>query len=352
MNNKSCQYLFQMPGRPRERCNLATHHGDNCIFHSHTSNTKEFFEKLEKEIQKADHWLEGIIFHHDLKNINLTYSKMPQANFAGINLEFVSLDHSNLEGSIFRNSKLEGVSFYSSNLQDVVFDLAKFIKSENTIIDFRDSEIGGATFTGVNFSTLRLQNIKISKPTRITYFLNSSIFEFKNGNWDIAAYIYSTLGDRARKDWDNLSEDKATFMAMTCRHRRIIKAAPVFNFPSIKNWIVPTFNEGLKGILWYLHRVSWGYGYKPFRLIICMVSVIILFATFFLLFNSLNSESTIHIFINSLLLSTQSFFSMTYGKIIPTNKIGETLGTFEAFIGTVFVSLFVVSLTVKFMRRV
>lgn len=352
MDSHNCIYTFHKSGRPRAQCNLPRYKGDYCIFHSRSEFSDEFLNLLFDEITKPDHWLEGIYFNHDLKNVNLSNINMPSATFEGLSLNSVSLDSANLEGAVFRNTRLEGVSFYSTYLKDAIFDEAKFINSENQVTDFRESELGGASFTGVNFYNVRLQNLKLSKPTRISCFLTNPSFEFINGQWDSAAYIYSTLGERARKDWDNQSEDSAIYLAMTCRHRRIISAAPICERVSINNWFMPSIKGGLKGIGWLAHRISWGYGYKPFRLITVLIAIIILFAACFTMTSCITEDTFFHLALKSLLLSTQSLFTISYGTTLPFNKFSEVLGTIEAFIGTILISLFVVSLTLKFMRRV
>lgn len=140
-------------------------------------------------------------------------------------------------------------------------------------------------------------------------------------------------------------------MAMTCRHRWAINAAPIRNESHFYDWLVPSFTNGFKGIWWYLQRIVWGYGYKPFRLLFVILFIIFFFASIFILLGCFKAYNPLRQILYSILLSTQSFFSMSYGLTNPTNKYFEALGTLEALIGTILVSFFLVALTVKYMRR-
>jgi uncharacterized protein YjbI with pentapeptide repeats len=270
---------------------------------------------------------------------------MPRANFEGAKIESSLMDRANLEGAIFRNAVLSNVSFCHSNLQDAIFDRAVFKPIDEYSADLRDADIGGTTFLGAKIDAIRFQGIRLSKPTNVYLLLNSLSFEEQIGNWDVASTIYTAFGKRAREDWDILSEDSATFAAMTCKHRRIIHAGPITSKSYFRNWIVPSVKEGPKGIWWFLQRIVWGYGYRPINIATVILATIALFSAMLFL-------AGVTSILDSILLSTQSFFTVTFGKIVPPNKLCEAIGTFEAFLGVILVSLFVVSLVARFMRRI
>jgi uncharacterized protein YjbI with pentapeptide repeats len=350
MEIQGCKFQFKMNGKPRNYCNLDVSENGYCIFHSTSVKGSNYKETLKKEVERTDHWLEGVQITEDLTNINLTGAKMPRANFEGISIKGVLLDYANLEAAIFRSAVLSEVSFYSSNLQGAIFDRAK--SNGEFSLDLRCSDIGGTSFIGSKFKTFKLQDVIISKPFRTTYLLNSSIFEEKNGDWESAAYIYSTIAERSRKDWNNQAEDEAIFRAMTCRHRRRIKANPIVPNSYIRNWIIPSIRAGATGLFWYLHREIWGYGSKPLRLFTIMVLTIVGFATLFAITDGVVSKNYQGLLSNSIFFSIQSFLSMTYGNILPKSKFSEALGTLEAFIGLSLFSLFIVSLSAKLIRRI
>lgn len=339
----TCQYEFKMPEKPRQYCGLPAKDGGFCCLHSPDRSDTDYIEFLINEVRRPDHWLEGARIRHDLKGIVLSGARMPRAVFEGARIESVTLDFANLEGAIFRSTQLSNVSFAHSNLQHAVFDRAASRSIAEYSIDFRDADLGGASFEGAKIDDVRMEGVIFSKPTEVAMLLSSTSFEEKTGNWEAAAAIYSAIGKRAREDWDILSEDRASFGAMECKHRRMIASPPaVGNY--FLNWIVPTAKGGLQGIWWYLQRVVWGYGYRPIRVVITILLTILVFAFLFAL---LGDSSPI----DAALLSAQSFFTVTFGKSLPSNKICEALGTIEAFVGTTLVSLFVVSLASRFMRR-
>lgn len=345
MPYSTCQFPFIMQNRPKNKCDLPIYDGHFCKLHSPSASNEDRLILLYEEKQKYGHWLEGIFLQCDLKKVNLSGVRMPRANFEGANIESSRMDRANLEGAIFRSAVLSNVSFCHSNLQDAIFDRAVFKPINEYSVDLRDAEIGGATFLGAKIDAIKFQGISLSKPTNVYFLLNSLNFEKKTGNWEAASTIYTAFGKRAREDWDILSEDLANFEAMTCKHRRIIHAGPILRKSYFRNWIVPTVKKGPKGILWFLQRIVWGYGYRPLNIAFVILTTIVLFSVMLFLAGGTS-------IIDSILLSTQSFFTVTYGKILPPNKLCEAIGTFEAFLGAILVSLFVVSLATRFMRRI
>lgn len=340
----SCQYEFKMPGKPRQYCGLPAQDGNFCCLHSSDQSDAGYIKVLLDEVRRPDHWLEGARIRHDLKGLVLSGASMPRAVFEGACLESVMLDFANLEGALFRSTRLSSVSFAHSDLRHAVFDRAVSKSVAEYSVDFRDADLGGASFEGAKIGDARMEGVIFSKPTEVSVLLSSPSFEENTGNWDAAAAIYSTIGKRAREDWDILTEDRSSFSAMECKHRRMIASAPVVGNSYFRNWIVPTLNGGVRGIWWYLQRVIWGYGYRPIRVLSSIIVAILIFA---ILFALLGTSSVI----DAVLLSAQSFFTVTYNNCSPTNKVCEALGVFEAFVGATLVSLFVVSLASRFMRR-
>ena len=351
MKSHTCEFVFRMPGRRRDKCDLPVVDENRCVFHARSLKAENFSSLLITEIQRSNHWLEGICVSGELANLTLSGAQMPCALFEGTHLESVSLDRANLEGAVFRSASFRNVALCWSNLKDVIFDRAKFISDGDCSVDFRYTEMGGASFEGTELIDLRLEGITLSKQTKVSRLLNASICEERNGDWETAASIYITLGKRAREDWDIVSEDRATFAAMSCRHRRAIDSGPRGD-SYMATWIIPTLKSGVRGLWWYLQRTVWGYGYRPLRLVSFMLLTIVLFSSLFTFFYHHAGQRINSSLLNGFLLSIQSFTTVTYGKSIPANKLCEILGSFEAFFGTILVSLLIVSLAARFMRRI
>jgi uncharacterized protein YjbI with pentapeptide repeats len=353
----TCSWLFVHPDAPLPNCNLPSGPDGLCIFHS-PSFVPDFVREFSDEVARPRHWLEGARIKTDIVGILLSGAKLPYANFEGRHLIRVALDRSLLEGANFRGAVIEGVVLNGSNLRRAAFDRAILRPDDTVPVDLRDTELGGVSLTGAKLRHVRLHGAHFSEQTEVSHLIESPTFEMHTGAWDHAATIYSVIGRRAAEDWDSRSEQTCSFLAMTCRHRRAIVASPLSEGWSSQNWLKPTLSAGLPGIAWALHREGWGYGLSPFRVFGTMIAVILSFGLFVFPFAGLthvshtpeqDHASTI---LTSLILSLNTFVTLTYGRHVPATTFGEVAGGIEALLANILMSLFLVSLTAKYMRRV
>jgi hypothetical protein len=347
-----CVFLFKHSQRPRHTCGLPAGADGLCVFHSPTL-LPGFIDALVKEVAKHDHWLEGAQIKEDLVEVGLSSARLPRANFEGRRLVRVALDSALLEDANFRSAIIEGTLLQGSNLRRAAFDAATLQSTEDSVIDFSNTELGGASFTGATLKSLRLVGSRFSEPTSVAHLLDTPCFEMEVAAWEDAASVYSTLGKRAGEDWDFISEELCAYLAMTCRHRKAIGAGPLQKERSSHNWIGPSLAAGMAGIGWALHREVWGYGLRPLRVFVAMVVLIAFFGLFVFPFVGVaqsNSPSSSP-FIDGLVLSLSTFVTLTYGRHGPTTTVGEIAGGIEALLGNILLSLFLVALAGKYVRR-
>lgn len=99
----------------------------------------------------------------------------------------------------------------------------------------------------------------------------------------------------------------------------------------------------------YFVDILSGYGTKPFRMLIVILSMIICFGTFYYVmpFISYVGAST---WIEHVYVSGITFFAVGYGDIFPLNIVTKMISLFEAFLGVTATSYFLVLLSRKVIR--
>lgn len=341
-----CDYKFQMSERPREYCDLPVIKGGRCCLHTQGIEHHIAIDLIKSEIQNKSHWLEGIYLPKKINDLNLSGANMPRAIFEGCHLKNVVLKNANLEDAIFSNSTFYCVSINGSNLKNAKFVFASF-KDDGRggcSVDLRGADLGGADFTNAKLENARLENIIFSRNTDIKRFLDFKNFEENNEQWSAAASIYTTISRAAITHGDIVSEDISNYYSMSCRHRGKINAGRLRPGFHLNNWFLPSLKAGLNGMWWLLQRMVWGYGYKPGRLLASIPVIVFIFIFPLLLGGNIS-------FMQALMLSAKSFLGMGHNDISIQRTLIDVITVFEGFIGAIFVSLFVVSLSARYFRK-
>lgn len=332
-------------------CGLLAGPDGYCIFHS-DGTAPEFLQALIEQVSNQC-WLEGARIKQDLTHVDLSHARLPRANFEGVKLVNVVLNDALLEGSNFRSATLEGVLLNGAKLRGAAFDMAILRKAHETPVDLQNAELGGVSFSGATLQYPRLLGCRFSQPTAVTPLLETPCFEMKTASWDDAATVYAILGKRAADDWDFPSAELCSYLAMTCRHRRAISAGPLPERHQWLSWVASAFTINPKDFFsrsfWVLNRVLWGYGLLPSRAFLTMLFVIVVFWISFFPFAQV--EQTSFRLTDTLILSLTTFFSLSYGTLVPSDMFGEIALIVEALFGKVLLALFLVSLAGKYLRR-
>lgn len=71
------------------------------------------------------------------------------------NLQYLTLDKSNLQGSIFFSANFTGTSFRNSNLKNCGFKCCKFEQ-----VDFTNADLSGSLLSGAEFIDCKFSNTK------------------------------------------------------------------------------------------------------------------------------------------------------------------------------------------------
>ena len=341
-----CNFKFQMPGRPREYCGLPVIKDGRCCLHTRGTEETIAIDLIKSEIKKKSHWLEGIYLPQNINNLNLSGANMPRANFEGCLLKYVIIKNANLESAIFSNSILYCVSFNDSNLKKARFVFASFEddKRGGWSVDLRGADIGGSDFTSAKLENARLESTIFSRNTDIKRFLDFKNFEENNEQWDAATSIYTAMSRAAIMHGDIISEDTSNYFSMSCRHRKMINAGQLRSGFRLNNWVLPSLKAGLNGIWWLLQRVVWGYGYKPGRLLVSIPIIVSLFVFPILLYCDISLTQ-------AFMLSAKFFLGIGINSMSFQGTFLDIIAIIEGFMGAIFLSLFVVSLSARYFRK-
>lgn len=314
-----------------------------------------FIQDLVNEVARPNHWLEGACIKEDLSDVRLSGARLPRADFEGRRLVRVALDGALLEDATFRSATLEGTLLYGSNLRRAAFDRATLRPVAGSAVDLRNAELGGASFTGATIKSVQLLGARFSERTEVSHLLDTPTFEIANAAWEEAANVYAVLGKRAAEDRDVPSEEHCTYLAMTCWHRNVLKAGPLTD-SWWNNWLQPTLSAGLTGLGWLLHRLVWGYGLRPCRpfatmLVVLLFFGLVLFPVTGVSFRDTQPDGWLSHMGHGLVLSLNTFVTLTYGLHTPSTISGEIAAGIEAFLANILLALYLVSLAGKYVRR-
>lgn len=349
----SCSYVFQHSGAPTRTCGRSVVSDGLCIFHAGLV-CDELQDALVREVQ-AGGWLEGTRVCCGLEHADLSHAKMPQSTFEGQCLREVMLDHSDLRSAVFRSTSFENAVFTGSDLSGAVFDAA--IGTDHPIacfsIDLSHCELGGSSFSNARLGSVVLNGIRVSATTIDCISRSCSVFEVDTGDWRRAAEIYITLSKSAMVEGDYELSDHLAYLANCCRHRDAIGCGPAPTASGSLGLVVPSMKRLHRGIPWMLHRLIWGYGLLPWR---CLFAVAVLICVGSVVWLHYPCSAGLHWrlghrLLGSIASSLMALVGASDAQLPPRAQWGRLFFGIEAATGTILLSMFLVALTAKYMRR-
>ena len=348
---KLCGYRFKYPGSPRKVCRLRATGDGLCIFHTPKTENKpqDFQYRLEQAVAQG-RWLEGVQICTELRGANLSAARMPEAVFQNARVTSTDLRHSDLRKSSFQSCTLQVVILSDCDLSGAAFEGASFQTDPKASysIDLRNSEIGGASFMGIErLGRAKLLGIRLSTCTRLEDFRRSDISgDIYHSPWGDAATIYTTFSRRAREDAAYELADHFAYMAASCWHREALGLGNLRG-NAFWDWVLPTFIH-IKGPAWLLHRVIWGYGLSPLR----NIGIIIIVAFYCsILWLPVSTAPYSDRLLECLSFSLLAFVGANAEGFPPEGLIYNVLFGSEALAGLVLLSMFLVALSGKYLRR-
>ncbi len=258
------------------------------------------------------------VIHTSLKGSLLT-----QSNFSGCDLSWTNLSETLLGSANFENAILFGADLSDTHLRGTNFRNA----------DLRNSSLRAAKLDGVRLETTQLDGIEWGK--------NYKVQEELDKNFKIAEQIYRTL--------------KRVHV-----NAGLANVAGEFHFRENSSRRKSLFLSGWRDLFYWviacLMQLLFGYGERPWHIVIIGVVVVFVFSFIFLEPSPFDVSSAGLIeffdrFPSAVYFSAASFTALGYGEWVdvPTIRF-KNLGVIESFIGVSLLALLLVTITRKWTR--
>lgn len=217
--------------------------------------------------------------------------------------------------------------------------------------DFSEASLSGAHLDGAELYGALFRECVISD---VDWGLPA---EFLKHHYRRAAAVFRSLSSAYATSSDFKRSDYFYYMAMTSLHldaidpplreggtapRGLSMLGAAFFSPRIWN-----------ALGWGFHRWFWGYGVRPVRVILWMLSTILFFGV--VVYPAVGiSDGHVTVFGDygrGMALSFVTFATLGYGNFTPAGRVGELMGGAQALLGALLMSAFLVSLATKYVRR-
>jgi hypothetical protein len=286
-----------------------------------------------------------------LKDAWLMDSLMTGADLDSADLRQAVLSGADLRTAVLRSSKLDGSFLGRARLHGAVLDGTWARQCDLKFADFSEASLSGAHLDGAELYGALFRECVISD---VDWGLPA---EFLKHHYRRAAAVFRSLSSAYATSSDFKRSDYFYYMAMTSLHldaidpplreggtapRGLSMLGAAFFSPRIWN-----------ALGWGFHRWFWGYGVRPVRVILWMLSTILFFGV--VVYPAVGiSDGHVTVFGDygrGMALSFVTFATLGYGNFTPAGRVGELMGGAQALLGALLMSAFLVSLATKYVRR-
>jgi hypothetical protein len=256
----------------------------------------------------------------------------------------MDLSGANLQGAYLAGAYVEGTNLHGANLREAHLESAWFSSTDLSSTDLTAAHLWN---TDLQFSSLEgaeLWEAEINSGTRLAgvYWGKGYVLATESGGrLDCAEITYRILKQHRQESGDYRIAGEFYFREMEC----IRKQQPT----------------RYRRFLWTVFFKSiCGYGERPTWTLRWAVGIILLWGVLLLPLGGIHNPDdtttsftwppSLSMFQHGLSLSLITFVTLGYGNRYPTSAAGEFLAGFEALIGILLASIFVVSFAKKVIR--
>lgn len=249
-----------------------------------------------------------------IRNVNLRWSTIRDVGFKGAKLVGCNLSQANFSECYFRrtvfqkcdivNSKFDSSDFSNARIEASRLDFATFRSCEITLRDIRFRDDANPQVQSRVCRNLKLNAISMG------HFDDASDLAYME-----KTYERRVLFGRA-------------FAQKNDRVGKRLKAVAFWLDAVILNWL-------------------WGYGERPWRLMLAVVATILAFGTVQFWLDGVPGKGLWeHVYFSGI-----TFLTIGYGDLVPTGAIPRVLAIVEGMVGITFIGLLIASATKKIMNR-
>lgn len=347
-----CEFAFAHEARPRSRCGLPVIGGGRrCVWHDVDSRPVPFDHKakLEVELLRPDHWLEGVTLSGgvDLRGLKADRANLPLAVLEDAKLEGAQLYLARLDGAHLTRARLTGAHLARASLRDAYLD-----DSDLSGANLLGANLSGSDLRGARLDGARLLGVRLDAETLASHVQWGTPGEFREGKFGRAADVFGRLKGHFRSTFDYDNSERFYFLEMTARHLEAIgatQAPPGHWLRSLRLWL-PKTGSTTKWLGWALHRSLWGYGTRPLYVLAWVPAVVGFFSILFML-TGINDQRVQGASLPvAVALSLVTFATLGYGNRTPAGPVGEILGGLEGIIGALLLAAFTVALATRYVH--
>jgi uncharacterized protein YjbI with pentapeptide repeats len=266
-----------------------------------------------------------------------------------LDLRGIRIEQTQLDGMLIRNVNLR----WSTN-RDVGFKDAKFVDCNLSQAGFSECyfrravfqkcDMINAKFDSSDFSNARIDASRIDFATFRNCEITLRNIRFRDdANPQVLARVCRNLKLNAMSmgHFDDASD--LAYLEKSYERRVLFNQAFAQKADRV--------GKRLKAIAFWLDAVIlnwlWGYGERPWRLMLAMVATIVAFGTVQFWLNGVPGKSWWeHVYFSGI-----TFLTIGYGDLLPIEAIPRLLSVVEGLVGITFIGLLIASVTKKIMHR-
>jgi hypothetical protein len=258
----------------------------------------------------------------DLRGIDLEGERLPQIYIYNFDLAGANLRNANFGGTQFEGVDLRGVDLSNTNLSNVNIDQAKVGKylSDEDCTNLSQADLRFAKFNNILYFDLKYGGYNLKEKEEC---------KKAEGSYRVLRMFFKSQGD-----YEN--EDKCYRKEMIAKRKQ-------------KESKLKQFAE------WLLLDATCGYGMKPKFVLAWILALIFIFGFFYSFFGSqfiYSRDLATHFSLGkALYFSTVTFSTLGFGDWHPNpDSYIKFLVAFEALLGFIFLTLWIVTLSRKIIR--
>ena len=361
------------------------------LIEKHTDDKNLRSEK--DNIEPGWDWSKAELKDWNLSGLNLS-SNENRANFSGAYVEGAYFIDAQVEGADFSGAQVEGADFYRAQAEGANFSSAQveganfsgaqvegadFYRAQAEGANFSSAQVEGADFesadlTNVNLSYSFLEKTRFDEDTQLTgvRFLNADlkhsylrrayshideiVIEEAEGKFENAIEVYLSLKNYFRDEGMYEVSGRYYYREMLMKRKTAWKMINSFKWDKEKKF--KSLKECCGNVIgWFVSKMMdllTGYGEKPVRVVGWWIGLISMFGAIYHLFKGIMNHPYAFAYKPSLLesmyFSVVSFTTLGFGDFRPKPGIFQVVASAEAFLGALFIALFIFVFTRKMIR--
>ncbi|MBI2753467.1 MAG: pentapeptide repeat-containing protein [Betaproteobacteria bacterium] len=265
----------------------------------------------------------------DLRGIRIEQTQLDGMLIRNVNLRWSTNRDVGLKDAKFVNCNLSQAGFSECYFRRTVFQNCDIVNAKFDSSDFSNARIDASR---IDFATFRnceitLRNIRFRQDTNPQVLArvcrNLKLNAMSMGHFDDASDLAYM-----EKSYERHVLFNQAFAQKTDRVGKRLKAIAFWLDAVILNWL-------------------WGYGERPWRLMLAMVATIVAFGTVQFWLDAIPDKSWwAHVYFSGI-----TFLTVGYGDLVPIEAIPRLVAVVEGMVGIMFIGLLIASATKKIMYR-